>query len=64
MVYNNGTIILTTIDGSQNSLFPSGHRLWLHHKPLNRDSFISHIVSYFDYHLVEGEDSTPSPPTT
>lgn len=63
-IYDNGTIKLTTIDGSQTYLFTNGHRLRLPHKPLTRDSFISHIVSYSSYHLAEGEESTPTPSTT
>ena len=63
-LYDNGISKLTTIDGSKTSLFANGHHLRLYHKPLTRDSFISHIVIDSGYQLVGGEDCTPTPPTT
>jgi hypothetical protein len=63
-VFDNGTVKLTTIDGSQTSLFSNGHHLWLYHQPLSKDSFVSHIVSYSNFEIVGVEEHLPAPPAT
>lgn len=44
-IFDNGTIKLTTIDELQTPLFANGNHLWMYHKPLFKDSFVSNIVS-------------------
>ena len=44
-VFDNGTVYLTTIDENQTPLFGNGHRLWIYHKPILKDAFISHVVA-------------------
>ena len=64
MVYDNGIVKLTTIDWSQISLYANGHHLTLYHKPLTRDSFVSHIVIDSHYQLLGEEELTPTPQET
>eukprot|EP00253_Pinus_taeda_P005628 PITA_05628 len=42
-VHDNGTITLTTIDGSGHSFKENGHRVRLYHKPLTQESFYQQL---------------------
>ena len=42
-VHNNGTLTLTTIDGSDSTFRVNGHKVGLYRKPLTRESFGQHV---------------------
>ena len=42
-VFDNGTIYLPTINENQIPLFANGHRLWICHKLISKDGFISQV---------------------
>ena len=58
-VFDNGTICLTTIDENQTTLFTNGHRLWLYHKPISKDAFISQAAADPDCQLVQEQGFSP-----
>lgn len=42
-VHNNGTLTLTTKDGSSHSFKVNGNRVHLYHQPLTKESFYEHV---------------------
>lgn len=42
-LHDNGTITLATIDGYSYSFKANGHRVWIYHKPLTRESFCQQL---------------------
>ena len=55
-VFDNGTILLVTIDENRVPLFTNGHRLRLYRRPISKDAFISQIVTDLDYQLAPGQE--------
>jgi hypothetical protein len=64
IIFDNGTVKLTTIDDSQISLLVNGHRLRLYHQPLSKDSFLSHVISKPGFEIIGPKNHSPAPPTT
>jgi len=61
--YDNGTVILTTIDWSQTSLITNEHHFRLYRKPNSSYSFIK-IVSNSYLEVVGEKGDSHAPPTT
>jgi len=55
-VFDNGIVLLVTIDENRAPLFANGHRLRLYHKPISKDAFTSQIVANPDYQLEQGQE--------
>ena len=55
-VFDNGTVLLVTIDENHAPLFANGHRLRLYRKPISKDAFILQITSNLDYQLAPGKE--------
>ena len=55
-VFDNGTVLLVTIDDNRAPLFANGHRMQLYHKPISKDAFILKIATDLDYQLAQGQE--------
>ena len=60
--FDNGSVEIKTIDGSQVSFVVNGHRLGLYHQPTSKQDFIQNVLQQNEMELVEGEDIPPPPP--
>ena len=59
--FNNRSVEIQTIDGSQVSFVVNGHRLRLYHQPISKQDFIHNVLEQNEMELFEGE-VTPPPP--
>ena len=59
--FDNGSVKIKTIDGSQVSFVVSGHRLRLYHQPTSKHDFIQNVLQQNEMELVE-EEVIPPPP--
>ena len=61
IVFDNGTVLLVTIDESFGPLFANGNRLRLYHNTISKDAFTSNIGADLEYQLEQGHESFSSP---
>ena len=59
--FDNGSVEIKTIDGSQVSFVVNGHRLRIYHQPTSKHDFIQNVLQQNEMELVE-EEVIPSPP--
>ena len=59
--FDNGSVEIKTIDGSQISFVVNGHRLRLYHQPTSKQDFIQNVLQQNEMELVE-EEVIPPPP--
>ena len=59
--FDNGSVKIKTIDGSEISFVVNGNRLKLYHQPTSKQNFIQNVLQQNEMELVEGE-SIPPPP--
>ena len=57
--FDNGSVEIKTIDGSQISFVVNGHRLRLYHQPTSKQDFIHNVLQQREMELVEGEAIPP-----
>ena len=57
--FDNGSIEVKTIDGSQVSFVVNGHRLRLYHQPISKQDFTQKNLQQNEMELVEGESIPP-----
>lgn len=60
-VYDNGTITLTTIDGSGHTFKANGQRVRLYRKPLTRESFYQQLREDSNMQILVEEEKSSSP---
>jgi hypothetical protein len=54
-VYENGAVIIKTIDDGQVSFVVNGHRLKLYHRPTSKEDFLQVMSTDKALALVDGE---------
>ena len=59
--FDNGSVKIKTIDGSQISFVVNGHRLRLYHQPTSKQDFIQNVLQQKEMELVEDEVIPPPP---
>ena len=59
--FDNGSVEINTIDGSQTSFVVNGHRLRLYHQPISKQYFVQNVLQQKEMELVE-EEVIPPPP--
>ena len=59
--FDNGSVKIKTIDGSQVSFVLNGHRLRLYHQPTSKCDFIQNVLQQNEMELVEGGVIPPLP---
>ena len=59
--FDNGSVKIKTIDGSEISFVVNGHRLRLYHQPTSKQDFIQNVLQQNEMELVEGEYIPPPP---
>ena len=59
--FDNESVKIKTIDGSQVSFVVNGHRLRLYHQPTSKQDFIQNVLQQNEMELVEGEAIPPLP---
>ena len=59
--FDNGSIKIKTIDGSEVSFIVNGHRLRLYHQPTSRQDFVQNVLQQREMELIE-EEVIPPPP--
>ena len=59
--FDNGSVEIKTIDGSQVSFLLNGHRLRLYHQLTSKKYFIQNVLQQTEMELVEGEAIPPPP---
>ena len=59
--FDNGSVKIKTIDGSQISFVVNRHRLKLYHQPTSKQDFIHNVLQQNEVELVE-EKVIPPPP--
>ena len=57
--FDNGSVEINTIDGSQNSFVLNGHRLRLCHQPISKQDFIQNVLQQKEMELIEEEIIPP-----
>ena len=57
--FDNGSVEINTIDGSQVFFVVNGHRLILYHQPTSKQDFIQNVLQKNEMELVEGEAIPP-----
>ena len=57
--FDNGSVEIKTIDGSQVSFVVNGHRLRIYHQPTSIQDFIQNVLQQKEMELVEGEVIPP-----
>eukprot|EP00253_Pinus_taeda_P007389 PITA_07389 len=62
-VHDNGTLTLTTIDGSGHTFKVNGHRVRLYRRPLTRESFLRQLQQDTNLEILGGEAKSSSPVT-
>ena len=60
--FDNGSVEIKTIDGSQVSFVVNGHRLRLYHQPTSKQDFIQNVLQQNEMELVEEEVIPPPNP--
>ena len=59
--FDNGSVEINTIDGSQIFFVVNGHRLRLYHQPTSKHDFIQNVLQWREMELVEWEAIPPPP---
>ena len=59
--FDNVSVKIKTIDGSQTSFVVNGHRLRLYHQPISKQDFVQNVLQQKEMELVE-EEVIPPPP--
>ena len=59
--FDNGSLEIKTIDGSQVSFVVNGHRLRIYHQPTSKQDFIENVLKQNEMELVEKEVIPPPP---
>ena len=60
IAFDNGSVKIKTIDGSEISFVVNGHRLRLYHQPTYiKQDFIKNVLQQNEMELVEGEAIPP-----
>ena len=59
--FDNGSIKIKTIDGSEVSFVVNGHRLRIYHQPTSKPDFIQNVLQQNEMELIEGEAIPPPP---
>ena len=59
--FDNGSVKIKTIDGSEISFVVNGHRLRLYHQSTSKQDFIQNVLHQNEMELVEGEAILPPP---
>ena len=57
--FDNGSVKIKIIDGSQISFVVNGHRLILYHQPTSKQDFIQNVLQQNEMELVKGEAIPP-----
>ena len=57
--FDNGSVKIKTMDGSEISFVVNGHRLRLYHQPTSKQDFIQNVLQQNEMELVEGETIPP-----
>ena len=58
--FDNRSVEIKTIDGSQVSFVVNGHRLRIYHQPTSKHDFIQNVLQQNEMELVE-EEAIPPP---
>ena len=61
IAFDNGSVKIKTIDGTEVSFVVNGHRLKLYHQPTSKQDFIQNFLQQNEMELVEGEFIPPPP---
>ena len=61
IAFDNGSVEIKIIDGSQISFVVNGHRLRLYHQPTSKQDFIQNVLQQNEMGLDEGEAIPPPP---
>ena len=59
--FDNGSVKIKTIDGSEISFVVNGHRLRLYHQRTSKQDFKQNVLQQNEMELVEGEAIPPPP---
>ena len=59
--FDNGSVEIKTIDGSQISFVVNWHRLRLFHQPISKQDFMQNVLQQKEIELVEEELISPPP---
>ena len=59
--FDNGSVKIKTIDGSEVSFAVNGHRLRIYHHPTSKHDFIQNFLHQNEIELVEREAIPPTP---
>ena len=59
--FDNGSVKIKPIDGSEVSFIVNGHRLRLYHQPTSRHDFVQNVLQQREMELIE-EEVIPPPP--
>ena len=59
--FDDRSVEIKTIDGSQVSFVVNGHRLRIYHQPMSKQDFIQNVLQQNEIELVE-EEVIPPPP--
>ena len=62
IAFDNGSVKIKTIDGSQTSFVVNGHRLIVYHQPTSKKDFIQNVLQHNEMELVKGEAIPPPDP--
>ena len=57
--FNNGSVEIKTIDGSQIYFVVNGNRLTLYHQPISKHDFLQNLLQHKEMELVEEEIIPP-----
>ena len=57
--FDNGSVKIKTVDGSEISFVVNGHRLRLYHQLKSKQDFIQNVLQQNEMELVEGEAIPP-----
>ena len=57
--FDNGSLKIKTINGSEVSFIVNGHRLRIYHQPTSRQNFVQNVLQHREMELIEEEDITP-----
>ena len=58
--FDNGSVKIKTIEGSEVSFIVNGHRLRLYHQPTSRQDFVQNVLHQREMELIE-EELIPHP---
>ena len=57
IVFDNGTVRLSTIDENHTSFLVNGHHLKLYHRPASKDAFVKNLSALSDLMVIGKEDT-------